>query len=169
MSTDPVKPLAPSGDKRAMVKPPSDRAASGRPAPQPSSTPAPTAALPLAESRRAGRLGATLLLALALALPATTGCMVMDELDTAAAKMPSTNKKDAKPAASGKTMTPAERLAAAKSAVNERSKQWWKEAKTMTPGEKPAGIVNCRLGDGIRFMAKDDCIVQGGKPADGSS
>jgi hypothetical protein len=66
-------------------------------------------------------------------------------------------------------MTAAERLAAAKSAVDERSKQWWQQAKTMTPGEKPAGIVNCRLGDGIRFMSKDDCIVQGGRPADGSS
>ncbi|MBK7949681.1 MAG: hypothetical protein IPK00_13285 [Deltaproteobacteria bacterium] len=151
-----------------MLKPPSDRAASGRPASQPSSAPA---ARLHGAVRRAGRFGATLLLALGLAfaLSATTGCMVMDELDTAAAKMPTTNKKDAKPAASAKTMTPAERLAAAKSAVNERSKQWWKEAKTMTPGEKPAGIVNCRLSDGVRFMSKDDCIVQGGRPADGSS
>lgn len=125
---------------------------------------------PSESGRRGATLGATLVLALVLALCATTGCMVMDELDTAAAKMPTNGKKpEAKPASSGKTLSAAERLAAAKSAVNERSKQWWKEAKTMTPGEKPAGIVHCRLSDGIRFMSKDDCIVQGGRPADGSS
>ena len=123
---------------------------------------------PRSTARRAGVLTVTLVLAVALS--STTGCMVMDELDSAAAKMPiSDKKKDAKPAPSGKAPTPAERLAAAKSALNERSKQWWKEAKTMTPGEKPAGIVSCRLSDGVRFMSKDDCIVQGGRPADGSS
>ena len=96
--------------------------------------------------------------------------MVMDELDTAAAKMPTTGKKaDAKPGPNGKAPSPAERLAATKSALDQRSKQWWREAKTMTPGEKPAGIVRCRLSDGIRFMSKDDCTVQNGRPVDGSS
>lgn len=111
------------------------------------------------------------MLVLAVALGGASGCMVMDELDTAAAKMPSTDankKKAAEAGAGGKAQTPAERLAAAKSAVQERSKQWWKEAKTMTPGEKPAGIVHCRLSDGVRFMSKDDCIVQGGRVADGA-
>lgn len=119
---------------------------------------------------RATRLLAVALV-LALALGGGTGCMVMDELDSAAAKMPTTDankKKDAKAGPAGKAQTPAERLAAAKSAVSERSKQWWKEAKTMTPGEKPAGIVQCRLTDGVRFMSKDDCVVQGGRVADGA-
>lgn len=125
---------------------------------------------PRATTRRSGALTAALVVALALALSATTGCMVMDELDSAAAKMPvSKKKKDAAPGASGKTPSPAERLAASKSALEEHTKQWWKEAKTMTPGERPAGIVNCRLSDGMFFMSKDDCIIQGGLPVDGSS
>ena len=87
--------------------------------------------------------------------------MVMEELDTAAAKMPATaqNKKAAqkpKPGAGGQ-------VAAARSAVLERSQQWWKQAKSMTPGEKSEDIVSCRFSDGTRFMAREDCIVQGGR------
>lgn len=107
-----------------------------------------------------------LVVALVVAVSATTGCMVMDELDSAAAKMPSTKskKKDPKQDPSGESLGAAGRLAAAKSALDERSKKWWQEAKTMTPGEgKPAGVVRCRTSDGTRFMAKDDCLVQGGR------
>ncbi|MEZ4332119.1 MAG: hypothetical protein R3F35_10215 [Myxococcota bacterium] len=112
------------------------------------------------------RAALALPLALAIALSAGTGCMVMDELDSAAAKMPSdkSKKQDPKRDPSGESLGAAGRLAAAKSALDERSKQWWQEAKTMTPGEsKPAGVVRCRMSDGLRFMAKDDCLVQGGR------
>lgn len=112
---------------------------------------------------------AILTLACTVALAGTTGCMVIDELDSAAAKMPSDKskssaKKDPKDDPSGESLGAAGRLAAAKNALDERSRQWWQEAKTMTPGEsKPDGIVRCRLADGLRFMSKDDCIVQGGR------
>ena len=111
-------------------------------------------------------------LGLALALSMTTGCMVMDELDSAAAKMPTT-AKDKKAAAEGKksktAASPADRLAAAKSRIAAHSQKWWSEARTMTPGEAgPAGIVRCRLPEGIKFMSTDDCLSQGGEPADGS-
>jgi hypothetical protein len=63
----------------------------------------------------------------------------------------------------------AERLAAAKSRVSAHSKKWWSEAKTMTPGEAaPTGIVSCRLPEGRKFMSTDDCLSQGGQPANGS-
>ena len=39
----------------------------------------------------------------------------------------------------------------------------------MTPGEAaPAGIVSCRLPEGTKFMSTDDCLSQGGQPADGA-
>ncbi len=95
--------------------------------------------------------------------------MVMDELDTAAAKMPTSAADKAKKKAG--TTTPqagaAERLAATKRMLDERSQKWWSEAKTMTPGESTEGIVSCRLPEGRQFMTKDDCLAQGGKTEDG--
>jgi hypothetical protein len=111
-------------------------------------------------------------LGLALALSSATGCMVMDELDSAAAKMPTTaaEKKAKADAKQPKTAgSPADRLAAAKSRIAAHSQKWWSEAKTMTPGEAgPAGIVRCRLPEGTKFMSTDDCLSQGGEPADGA-
>ncbi len=113
-------------------------------------------------------------LGLALALSSTAGCMVMDELDNAAAKMPTSKVEKAKKAAGQETQPktaagPADRLAAAKSRIAEHSQKWWSEAKTMTPGEAgPAGIVSCRLPEGTKFMSTDDCLSQGGRPADGA-
>ena len=162
MSAGSVKPLAPSGDKPAMIeiRPSSEsRAPIGSPRP---SGPA------RARRRRSALVGACVL-ALALAASATTGCMVMDELDSAAAKMPTTDKKPAAKAAPGAAaQTPAERLAAAKSAVQERSQQWWKQAKTINTGDAPAGVVSCKLPEGLKFMSEDDCVTQGGKPGDAS-
>lgn len=107
-----------------------------------------------------------LALALALALAGTNGCMVMDELDSAAAKMPTTAaEKQKKKAENAPPASAAERLAAAKRMVDERSQKWWSEAKTMTPGESTAGIVSCRLPEGTKFMSTDDCLSQGGTPA----
>ena len=97
--------------------------------------------------------------------------MVMDELDTAAAKMPTTAAEKEKNDKSGAKAAPAgaaERLAAAKRMVDERSRTWWSEAKTMTPGESTAGVVSCRLPEGRKFMTRDDCLAQGGKTGDGS-
>ncbi len=104
-------------------------------------------------------------LLLALSLVGTSGCMVMDELDSAAAKMPTTAaEKEKKKGQNAKPASAAERLAAAKRTVDQRSRQWWSEAKTMTPGESTAGIVSCRLPEGTTFMSTDDCLAQGGTP-----
>ena len=111
-------------------------------------------------------------LALALALSTTTGCMVLDEVDSAAAKMPSSKKAKAANA----TKAPEKpgsgavgQLAASKAKVLEASRQWWKQAKTINTGDAPEGIVSCKLPEGMKFMSKDDCVVQGGRPGDASS
>ena len=107
-----------------------------------------------------------------LALSTSTGCMVLDELDTAAAKMPTTGKQkeeNAKKAAGKPGSGAAGQIATSKAAVLEASRQWWKQAKTINDGEAPEGIVSCRLPEGSKFMSKDDCVVQGGQPANASS
>jgi hypothetical protein len=120
-----------------------------------------------------GALALVLALALSAGVGATTGCMVMDELDGAAAKMPTTAKEKAAKAGKGdagaKAPSAAERLAAAKAAARQRSEQWWKEAKSMTPGEKSAEIARCALPEGTRYMAKSDCAAAGGRLVDGAS
>lgn len=131
-----------------------------------------TALVTASKKRRPSTRRLAVALGLALALSSTTGCMVMDELDSAAAKMPTTaaeKKAKAEAKQPKATSNPADRLAAAKSRIAAHSQKWWSEAKTMTPGEAgPAGIVRCRLPEGTKFMSTDDCLSQGGEPADGS-
>ena len=111
-------------------------------------------------------------LAITLALSTATGCMVLDELDTAAAKMPTKGKTPEAKATKepGKAgTTAAGTLAASKATVLAASRQWWKQAKTINTGDAPEGVVSCRLPEGMKFMSKDDCVVQGGRPGDASS
>ena len=137
-----------------------------RPAPSP--LPSPTGAL-----RIPRRLSAALCLALLVALSTAPGCMVMDELDSAAAKMPTSAKEKAEAAAKkeeAKTgaSSAAGKIAASKAAVMAASRQWWKQAKTINTGDAPAGVVSCKLPEGLKFMSEDDCVTQGGKPGDAS-
>lgn len=138
-----------------------------RPAPSPLDSP--TGAL-----RTPRRLSAALCLVLLVALSTAPGCMVMDELDSAAAKMPTSAKEKAEAAAkkdAAKTAGPAGaagKIAASKAAVMAASRQWWKQAKTINTGDAPAGVVSCKLPEGLKFMSKDDCVTQGGKPGDAS-
>lgn len=115
-----------------------------------------------------GRALAVALAAVSLA-SLTTGCSVMDEMDKAAAKMPTKGKAADAKAGNGKPLDAAGRLAAAKSQADQNAKKWWSQAKTMTPGQRPEGIVHCALGGELRFMSREDCAVQGGTPRGGSS
>lgn len=128
---------------------------------------------PIRKCRRPSHaFAAALSFAVVLALSSTTGCMVLDELDTAAAKMPTTNKKkeeDAKKASGKPGSGAAGQIATSKAAVLAASREWWKQAKTINTGDAPEGIVSCRLPEGTKFMSKDDCVVQGGKPGNASS
>ena len=100
---------------------------------------------------------------LALILLGSSGCMVLEEIDAASAKMPASSKK---PKAESKTAkAPAASSASEKrNALLEESKQWWDKAPSLAPTEVEASVVRCRLRDGTQFMSKDDCLSRGGTP-----
>ncbi len=101
-------------------------------------------------------------LLLALCLTTHSGCMIMDEIDSANAKMQKQAKKKTPetPAAS-----PAPGAPQPRSALLEQSKQWWENAKSLSPADEPsASIVSCRLPGGTQFMSRDDCLTRGGRP-----
>jgi hypothetical protein len=104
-----------------------------------------------------------LLLWMALCLATSSGCMVIDEIDKANAKMPATAKKKDKASEGGvatsKSVTPQ------KSALLEKSKQWWEGASSLAPAEMESSIVGCQFSDGTQFMSRDDCLSQGGVPS----
>jgi hypothetical protein len=96
-------------------------------------------------------------------LSMSSGCMVIDELDSAAALMPSKgkSKNEAKQDESVVAATPgAER----KNAILRRSKEWWKSATSLAPTGLESSIVSCRLREGTQFMSRNDCLSHGGKP-----
>lgn len=100
-------------------------------------------------------------LALAVCLATASGCMVIEEMDAAAAKMPVKDKGDAKPdpAASGAAAATAQ-----KSAVLENAQRWWQEATSLAPAEMDSGIARCQLDGSVQFMSRDDCLSRGGRP-----
>ena len=106
-----------------------------------------------------------LLIGLAGCLSLSMGCMVLDEVDAANAKMNkrAAAKKGAQPAQPA--ANPAAAAAAKTSALLEQSKQWWDSATSLAPAEVESGIVSCRLREGTQFMAKEDCLARGGTPS----
>lgn len=99
-------------------------------------------------------------LLLAFCLITSSGCMALDELDKASAKM----KR-----APGKTVNSAkaEPDIAAPDAPNplvEQSKEWWSSATSLSTKNVNSSIVRCRLPAGTNFMSKDDCLGRGGSP-----
>jgi len=105
--------------------------------------------------------------ALAFLLSASSGCMVMDEMDSAAAKMPARKGKAATEVAPAEA-TPATAGAQRQNALLEQSKQWWDRATSLAPTEMESSIVRCRLREGTHFMSRDDCLSQGGVPGSSS-
>lgn len=95
-------------------------------------------------------------------LAMSSGCMVLEEMDAAAAKMPSSGKQSAEPEADAE-MT-AGRSGAEANPLLEKSREWWNEAKSFAPTGLESGIVGCRLGGSTQFMSKDDCLARGGAP-----
>jgi hypothetical protein len=89
--------------------------------------------------------------------------MVIDELDSAAALMPTKGKskvEEKKDAA----VVAATSVGARKNAILQRSKEWWNSATSLAPTGLESSIVSCRLREGTQFMSKNDCLSQGGKP-----
>lgn len=102
-------------------------------------------------------------ISLVLCLSTSSGCMVMDELDSAAAMLPgqANSKDEAKKDAATVVATSA---AEKRNAILERSKQWWNSATSLSPNGLESSIVNCRLREGTQFMSRNDCLSLGGKP-----
>ena len=100
---------------------------------------------------------------LLICLFASTGCMVLDEIDSANAKMESFKK--AKPeVAEDDSATLASKARQTKNQLLEESKQWWDQATSLAPAEADSSIVTCRIRGGTQFMSKDDCLTRGGVP-----
>lgn len=96
--------------------------------------------------------------------------MVLDEMDAAAAKMPTTGKQklaEKKARKAGQRQTTAS--AAAENPIVEQTKEWWKRAGSLAPSGLEASIVSCRLASGTQFMSRDDCLARGGTPGRASS
>jgi hypothetical protein len=91
--------------------------------------------------------------------------MVIDELDSAAALLPASDKaQEAGAEAKDQEAVAAASGAAKKNAILQQSKEWWNRATSLAPTGLESSIVSCRLSEGTQFMSKDDCLSHGGKP-----
>ena len=93
----------------------------------------------------------------------STGCMVLDEVDAANAKMKSLSKTKDK-AEKGSTESVASKALKTKNELLQQSKEWWNEATSLSPTAVDSSIVSCRIQGENQFMSKDDCLVRGGVP-----
>lgn len=95
----------------------------------------------------------------ALVALAAPGCMVIDEIDNANAKMPKVEKKKKKSASPETGRTSVDEATAR---LVKQSERWWNQATSLSPEEAPSSIVQCRLSGGTQFMSRDDCLARGG-------
>ena len=101
-------------------------------------------------------------LALALvALFATPGCFVFDELSEGQKLMDQMSSKKEKPA---EGVTPEQAAAQSLAEKKQRSKEYWATARTITPGTRDESIASCRIGGSVQFMKRDACLARGGTP-----
>jgi len=105
-----------------------------------------------------------LVLVLACGLASSTGCMVLDEIDNASAKMPSTNKKKAADTSETASASPVDDR---KQQLIQQSKVWWETATSLSSESADTSIVRCRLDGGSQFMSRDDCLTRGGRVSGG--
>ena len=84
--------------------------------------------------------------------------MVLDEVDSANAKMASRAKSKDDPKVTGAAAAPTE------NPLLKHSKEWWDRAPSLAPAEIDSSIVNCELRGGAQFMSKNDCLNRGGQP-----
>ncbi len=99
---------------------------------------------------------------LIVCLSTSTGCMVMDELDAAAAKMPVRTKSDATDKDEAVASTTG--ATAKENPLLQESKRWWKRATSLEARGLDASIVSCRLPGGTQFMSRNNCLSRGGDP-----
>jgi hypothetical protein len=116
-----------------------------------------------ADSGDKGAMLKILLSVLAFGLLSTSGCMVLDEVDAASAKMKKLGKNQEK-VEEGSSPGLAAQAMKTKTELLEQSREWWDEATSLSPTAVDAEIVNCDIHGGSQFMSKDDCLIRGGLP-----
>ena len=99
---------------------------------------------------------------LVLCLSMASGCMVIDELDSAAAMLPENRKDSEQSDAEESSARSAARRT--KQELIDQSKRWWKRATSLAPGPAKSSIVSCRFPERTEFMSEDDCLTRGGRP-----
>lgn len=92
----------------------------------------------------------------------SSGCMVLDEVDAANAKM-TKGKKTTAPTAAAAPAAPAD-----KTTVLQQSTKWWKKATSLAPASMDSSIVRCQIDGGTQYMSRDDCLSRGGRAANAS-
>jgi hypothetical protein len=95
---------------------------------------------------------------MSLFLTISSGCIVLDEIDAAAAKMPTKKAKVSTAVAAPTGSAGAQQ----ENPILEQSKKWWKEATSLAPSGIDSSIVSCRIGQSTQFMSRDDCLTRGG-------
>ena len=101
-------------------------------------------------------------ISLLLVVSTSNGCMVIDELDKAAAMMP--EKEQSQDEGKDGAVASATSGGAKENALLRQSKQWWDRATSLSPTGLESSIVSCRLRGETQFMSKDNCLSRGGKP-----
>ncbi len=103
----------------------------------------------------------TLVLAVAFALVAGTGCF-LDEIDKSMALYPGQAAKQAKEKEEAKVK--ADAAAAEKAGANSSGPSWWETARTIGPELQDETITTCALDGRTEFMRRDNCLARGGRP-----
>lgn len=103
---------------------------------------------------------------LLLSLLASSGCWVLNELDSGSKlldKHSGKNKAKAK-TAEEESAEGAPAVAAKKDAIDAYFRQEEEEgtAKSFAPGQVSEGIVTCHIGKSVQFMTHENCAARGG-------
>ena len=102
----------------------------------------------------------SLVIVVGLVILGSPGCMALDEIDKASAKLHGGGKKKAAEVSetAGAQETPPNPLL-------EQSKQWWESATSLAPKNVNPTIVSCRVDGATQFTSRDQCRLIGGKPS----
>jgi len=98
----------------------------------------------------------------ALLASALSGCF-LDEIDKSMALYPGSPQpanQAEQPATSAPGAAAPKQTAKAKAPPDEKS--WWQNATTLGSEESKTDFVGCKLGSGVEFMTRDDCLARGG-------
>ena len=101
-----------------------------------------------------------LLIVISLNLLVSTGCTVLDELDTAKSMMPATKANPVVEEVDSVSL--ATQAMETKDELIKQSMQLWEKAKSLSSTEEKTSIVSCRLDGSTQFMSEGDCLIRGG-------